>query len=165
MKILSLALVLLLAAEIACIAKAPLPFCSSKNILKQFPLTIDEVISTDLSDIFTGYNLNITIPSNNSFARITPKWSVLDRRDSYFPGIISHFVEMRDNTVGTDSFLLYKDLTGAVHFTYGVIKTKNSLPEINSTALITTDKNVQCYDAALFLDHGLAIIDCAKTND
>lgn len=28
--------------------------------------------------------------------------------------------------------------------------------------MITSDKNVECFDAAMFLDHGLAVVDCIK---
>lgn len=30
--------------------------------------------------------------------------------------------------------------------------------------IVTMDKNVKCFDAALFLDYGLAIVDCLKVN-
>jgi len=30
--------------------------------------------------------------------------------------------------------------------------------------IVTSDKNVKCFDAALFLDHGMAIIDCLRIN-
>jgi hypothetical protein len=30
--------------------------------------------------------------------------------------------------------------------------------------VVTTDKNVKCFDAALFLDYGLAIVDCLRIN-
>jgi hypothetical protein len=46
--------------------------------------------------------------------------------------------------------------------TYGIIDKKDRLPSVNSTAIIETDENVTCFDAALFLDHGLAVVDCAR---
>lgn len=30
--------------------------------------------------------------------------------------------------------------------------------------IVTTDKSIECFDAALFLDHGLAIVDCLRYN-
>ena len=59
---------------------------------------------------------------------------------------------------------MYKDITGSVHFTFGLITDKTSLPEFNTTMIVTTDKNIQCFDAALFLDYGIAIVDCLKNN-
>jgi hypothetical protein len=87
---------------------------------------------------------------------------MLEQRNQYFPNIISHYIEPKDNSVGRDSFLLYKDLTGSTLISYGIIQDKKKLPEVNSTAIVTTDKDVVCFDAALFLDHGLAVVDCAK---
>jgi hypothetical protein len=116
-----------------------------------------------MSSTFSGYNLNITVASNNSWADITQKWHLLDRKEAYYPGLISHYVEPKDNSVGRDSFLLYKDATGTVLLSYGIIRDKGYLPDVKSTAIVTNDKDVVCFDAALFLEHGLAIVDCAKT--
>lgn len=88
----------------------------------------------------------------------------MDRKNQYFPSIISHYIEHKDNGVGNDSFILYKDATGSVHFSYGQIKSRGSLPELQTTGIITNEKNVKCYDAALFYDFGVAIIDCARIN-
>lgn len=116
----------------------------------------------DTADFFSGYNLKVTLGSNNSWAAVSQKWNMLDQKNQYFPNIISHYIEPKDNSVGRDSFLLYKDLVGTTMLTYGILKDKTSLPVTNSTAIVTTDKDVSCFDAALFLDHGLAIVDCAK---
>jgi hypothetical protein len=87
---------------------------------------------------------------------------MLDQKNQYFPNIISHYVEPKDNAMGRDSFLLYKDLVGSTMLSYGVFVDDKRLPVVNSTTIVTTDKDVVCFDAALFLDHGLAVVDCAK---
>jgi hypothetical protein len=46
---------------------------------------------------------------------------------------------------------------------YGIIRAKDMLPVTNATVMVSFDKNVVCFDAALFLDHGLAVVDCART--
>lgn len=155
---------LLLALQVAAIARAPTTYCTSQSIIKQLPITSDEIILQDTAELFSGYNLKVTLGSNSSCAEMNPKWSMLDQRNQYFPNIISHYIEPKDNSVGRDSFLLYKDLSGTTFISYGIIKDKDkaSLPEVNSTAIVTTDKDVACFDAALFLDHGLAVVDCAK---
>lgn len=155
-------LLLLLATHVAAIARAPSTYCTSKTTIKQFPLASDELVIHDTADFFSGYNLNVTLGSNNSWASVSNKWQMLDQRNQYFPNIISHYVEPKDNSVGRDSFLLYKDYIGSTMLSYGIIKNTFSLPEVSSTAVVTTDKDVICFDAALFLDHGLAIVDCAK---
>jgi hypothetical protein len=52
----------------------------------------------------------------------------MDEKKQYFPKIISHYIEPKDNTVGKDSFLLYKSTTGAIMLTYGIIRDKSLLP-------------------------------------
>ncbi|CAM6004635.1 unnamed protein product [Sphagnum balticum] len=151
----------LVAAAMAA-SKAPVPYCFSKPLFDQFPLAAEEVLSHDMATSFTGYNLNISLLSQNSFATLSSKWEILDSRNAYFPGIISHYVEPRFNSVGRDSFLLYKDLTGTIFLSYGIIRNRDQLPDVTSTTIVTNDKNVNCYDAALFLEHGLAIVDCAR---
>jgi len=117
-----------------------------------------------MAQSFSGYNLDIQLTSNNTFATLSKKLRELDRMNTYIFEMVSHYIEKKDNSVGRDSFILYKDMTGSYHFSYGTINDKNSLPQFNTTMIVTTDKNVKCFDAALFLDHGLAIVDCLRVN-
>lgn len=84
----------------------------------------------------------------------------MDTKYSYFPNIISHYLEPKDNTVGKDSFLLYRDNAGTIKLAYGQIKRDGSLPEINSTVDISKDPALSCFDAVLFMEDGLAVVDC-----
>lgn len=159
--------VLLVVTMIGCIvttSKAPIPFCISKPLYHSFPLSIDEKLSYDMATAFTGYNVKLELGSKNAFATITDKFYELDRIDSNYPGIISHYVQQSGNGVGTDSFILYNDTNSVIRLAYGVISDQKKLPKVNATVDVTSDKNVQCFDAALFLDHGLAIIDCVRTD-
>jgi len=117
-----------------------------------------------MAQSFSGYNLDIQLTSNNTFATMSKKIRELDRVNTYLANVISHYIEKKDNGVGKDSFILFKDFTGSYRFTYGVITDKSSLPQFNVTNIVTTDKNVQCFDAALFLDYGIAIVDCLRVN-
>jgi hypothetical protein len=49
---------------------------------------------------FSGYNLKIELTSNNSFVTMNKKIFELDRRNTYLPSIISHYVEHKDNGIG-----------------------------------------------------------------
>ncbi len=155
-------LLCLLATEVAAIARAPSTYCTSKPLWKQFPIANEELLIRDTADWFTGYNLKVTLGTNNTWTSISEKSYMLDQKNQYFPNIISHYVEPKDNSMGRDSFLLYKDLVGTVMLSYGVFVDDKRLPVVNSTTIVTTDKDVVCFDAALFLDHGLAVVDCAK---
>lgn len=162
LNILIVTVLLLVSIAHAAIARAPSPYCTSKNLIKKFPIGTDELLMYDTSEFFSGYNLNLRIGAEKPWASVSQKWNILDRKVQYFPKIISHYVEPKNNTVGRDSFLLYNDFSGATWLSYGIIRNKNSLPEISSSTIVTTDKDVACFDAALFLDHGLAVVDCAK---
>ena len=158
-----LLLLFLLIVSVSSVARAPTPFCSSKPIYKQVPITVGEIIDADVSSMFQGYNLNVTTAVDYPFASVSRKWNVLDRVNTYFPNVISHYIEPKDNSVGRDSFLLYKDNGGTIWLNYGIIRSKDRLPETSSSVIVSSDKNVICFDAALFLDHGLAVVDCVKT--
>jgi hypothetical protein len=83
---------LLFATQVAAIARAPSTYCTSKSLWKQFPIASEELLTRDTADFFSGYNLKVTLASNNSWAAVSQKWSMLDQRNQYFPKIISHFV-------------------------------------------------------------------------
>jgi len=53
-------------------------------------------------------------------------------------------------------------MTGSIIFSFGKIIDQQHVPTLDFTVIVSTDKTVQCYGAALLLDYGLAIIDCAK---
>ena len=115
-----------------------------------------------MSDTFSGYNLNISLGSPDPIASVNRKSAVIDSKVYDFPNIISHYVEQKGNGVGKDSFLLFKDKANRTMLSYGIITDKYRLPDINSTAVVTEEADVVCFDASLFLDHGLAVVDCAK---
>ena len=55
-------------------AKAPVPYCFSKPIYKEFPLTVEEACDYDLEQIFSGYNLNISLMKGSDVASVGRKW-------------------------------------------------------------------------------------------
>jgi hypothetical protein len=86
----------------------------------------------------------------------------LDRSYHYYPRIISHLVEQKENTVGTEFFILNKDNSNTTLLSYGLIRNKGRIPDIHASIPIPLEQDEVCFDAALFLDQGLAIVDCAK---
>ena len=74
------------------IARAPVPYCSIRPELKQVPLSLGEQMIVNMDGLFTGYNLDIALATNHSFALLTKKMTLLDQIDGYFPNIISHYV-------------------------------------------------------------------------
>jgi hypothetical protein len=58
---LKLLLLVTLVLQVWAIARAPVPFCQSKPLFKQFPLSAEELLSHDMADTFSGYNLDIAL--------------------------------------------------------------------------------------------------------
>lgn len=50
-------------------------------------------------------------------------------------------------------------------FGHGLMNDSKKLPVIDYTIIVSTEKFVDCFGAALFYDHGLAIVDCTHTNE
>ena len=55
-------------------ARAPVPYCFSKPIYKEFPLTVEEACDYDMEQIFSGYNLNISLLKGGDVASVGRKW-------------------------------------------------------------------------------------------
>lgn len=155
--------VLLTLLALAAGARLPVPFCNSHSIFKQGPLSFSEKVVINTGDAFSGYNLDIALVSNNSFAKINKKFQEIDRMGTYFPGLITHHIEQDANGWGKESFLIYKDSNGITRFVYGLMKDNYHVPQFDFTLQITNSSSENCLGAALFLDYGMAVIDCIKS--
>jgi hypothetical protein len=49
----------LLVVQVLAVARAPTPYCVSKPLYKQLPLTYEEILTYDMDIPFSGYNLFI----------------------------------------------------------------------------------------------------------
>ena len=67
-------LVVILVQQCQAAARAPIPYCLSKPIYKEFPLTFEEACDYDLEQIFSGYNLNISLAKGNNVASVGRKF-------------------------------------------------------------------------------------------
>ena len=52
------------------------------------------------------------------------------------------------------------ETAGGIYFTYAIRNESHHIPEFEFTVLISPDKNVRCFGAALFMEYGIAIVDC-----
>ena len=55
-------------------------------------------------------------------------------------------------------------MTGAYIFSYGIIKDEYHVPSVDFTVIINDQvlPGAKCFGAAMLLDYGVAIVDCAK---
>ena len=100
MDMLRVTILIMVLLSAATASKIPVPFCHSRPLFKETALSYEEKLSHDAADFFSGYNLDIAIASNNSFARISKKFQELDRMNTYLPGLISHHIEHNQNGWG-----------------------------------------------------------------
>ena len=92
MKIQSLLILVALIAFAHQASLVPKPFCKAKALASHVPLSAGETLFHDMADAFSGYNLNISLATEHSFASLSSKFSQLDSKNTYLPNIISHHV-------------------------------------------------------------------------
>jgi hypothetical protein len=58
-------------------SEPPSPHCTSRPIYQVLPMTVGEIISSDLSRSFTGYNLEMTVKKGMDVAQTLNKIEVM----------------------------------------------------------------------------------------
>lgn len=92
-------LVLLLTTALA--SKVPSPICNSPKIkLQDLPVSLREVQNYNLNNIFSGYNLNITIPDKPDFVYLRDKVTKLKNVEKQQPGLRNYHLSHEGNQWG-----------------------------------------------------------------
>jgi hypothetical protein len=99
-------ILLLLVGLVLSQAVLPSPHCKFRPIFTTIPLTITEILSSDLSDFAFGYNLEFSIRTGSQFASLPKKLVLNDQLSHNFTRLISHFVEHKGNKWGTHMHFL-----------------------------------------------------------
>lgn len=79
----------------------PEPFCSSKQVAPLLPLVIGEVVTVDVTNYFTGYNLSFMLQANN-FSNLSPKFNIQSMNVSSFGTPIQMHLDHSGNQFGKD---------------------------------------------------------------
>jgi hypothetical protein len=159
MKICILLAIVLVAVRLQ--SDPPSPHCTSRPIFTTLPMTVGEIINADLSNSFTGYNLEMTIKKGGDVAQTVKKLDMLGELNYPVKGLQSHFVEHTGNDWGDYAHVLTDDFGQTMLHLYS-IKNKTGAPELIQSFLVEYQANTYCFDAVVYLDHGLAIVDCAE---
>jgi len=142
-------------------SEPPAPYCVSRPIFQTLPMTVGEIVETDISYAFTGYNLDITIKKGDDVAQIAKKLEVLGELKYPVTGLKGLVVQERGNDWGDYAHLLTDDLGQTMLHLFS-LKDKKGAPQLVQSFLVEYQADTYCFDAALFLDQGLAIVDCAE---
>lgn len=152
-------LLALVLASVLAQSPPPLPYCKSKPIIQVLPMTVGEIMSGDLSSAFSGYNLDISIKKGGDIATTVDKLVKKAEQNYYTGTLISAFVEHRGNSFGTYAHILSED-AGLVQLHLYTIT--NGTFAFMKTAFVLYEPRTVCYDAAVFMDKGIAIVDCTE---
>jgi hypothetical protein len=79
----------------------PTPHCKFRPVYSTLPLTLNEILSGDLSSFATGYNLDFTIKTGSEIAIVTQKLVLNDKLNHPFSRIVNHHVQHSGNKWGS----------------------------------------------------------------
>lgn len=145
-------------------SKAPVPTCNSPKInLLDFPISLHETQTYNMNDIFSGYNLNLTIPTKPSFVNIREKISKLKDFPRQQPGLRNYHLDHNGNNWGNTLVTLSTDGNNSV-LRWGASPANSSvIPDLENNVTVENDSKTNCYDAVWFRAEMVALVDCSTT--
>jgi hypothetical protein len=150
--------------SLATASKAPIPSCNSPRIaLQDFPISIQETQSFDMNDIFTGYNLNITIPSRPEFVFLREKLTTLKKAPKNQSGLRNYHLSNEGNNWGA-ALVTISVFGNDTTIRWGSTPANESIPSLTNEAVISSDPSMHCYDAVWFRAEMIVMADCAKNS-
>lgn len=161
MKYLLVAVLLLVAA--AGLSPEPIPSCSTPNIvLQDLPVSLNEIQSFNVNDIFTGFNLDFELSSTTpDFVYLRAKTELYKSFDTQQPGLKSHHLEHNGNNWGRHLITLSED-NFVSKIRWGASIANETIPNLTETVTVESEKDVWCYDAVWLREEHIAIVDCAR---
>ena len=93
----------LLACTALCLSPEPLPTCTTPKIqLNMLPVSLNEIQTFNLNNLFTGFNLDFNLSSSTpDFVYLTGKTEQIKKFDKQQPGLKSYHFEHLGNRWGT----------------------------------------------------------------
>lgn len=149
---------LTLVVHIMANAVLPAPYCKSKQLYTHLPMTINETFLEDMDWVFAGYNLDFRVVEGGDFATVNSKMDLLSYKNYDFTRIINSKVTHIGNRWGNEMYVLSEDI-GQTVLHFGTFTNHTESPNLE-VAVAEYQENTTCFDAALFLDQGIAVVDC-----
>jgi hypothetical protein len=145
-------------------SKVPVPTCTSPKVaLQDFPISLHETQSFDMNDVFSGYNLNITIPTKPEFVFLREKLFKLKSAPLNQSGLRNYHLSHEGNVWGNTLVTLSVFGNNTV-LRWGAAAANESIPQLTEEAIVSNDSNMHCYDAVWFRAEMIAMVDCAKNS-
>ena len=143
-------------------SKAPVPTCNSLKIgYQDWPISLHESQNINLDNFFSGYNINLTIPSKPDFVHLRPKVQNTASNPKKQPGLRNYHLAHNGNR--HSEVLVTLNVDGArTYVNWGVSDETHLIPDLSNTATVENDTHVQCFDAVWIRDQNLIMVDCVQ---
>lgn len=115
-----------------------------------------------MNDFFSGYNLEITIPTKPEFVFLRQKMTKLKDIPKNQSGLRNYHFGTDDNGWGNTLVTLSVFGNNTV-LRWGFTPANDTVPDLSNEVIVTNDSSIHCYDAVIFKNEGVALVDCAQT--
>lgn len=116
-----------------------------------------------MDDLFSGYNLNITIPSQPDFVGLRPKLSKTAGVSSPLPGLRNYHFSHTGNTWGNNLVTL-SVVNDSTIINWGTSASSSEVPDLTNKVILENDTAIKCFDAVWFRVEMIILVDCANTS-
>ena len=142
----------------------PIPKCKTGFYYRTLPLIADESAILRLDSIFNGYNLNYNLSGQEEWKDyITLGEKMKGKKevpDVPMVGLKNYHIQRKGNAWGK-SFIALAERGERTYVHFGILNNNESAPIINLYISVENNTNTTCYDAVVFMDKGIIIVDCA----
>lgn len=135
------------------------PTCNSPIVLSYIPVAVQETEILDMDNFITGFNLQLEAHDEPSYVHLSDKFTKKAGRAVPQPGLRGYHIDHVDNTWGTN-FISISERNFTTTVRWGKMSVTESIPDILGEVDIPST-NLVCYDAVLFTDLSLAMVDCS----
>lgn len=135
------------------------PTCNTPYTLSYIPISIQETEVFDMDDYISGFNLQLEMQDQPSFVHLSDKFAKKAGRALPQPGLRGFHIDHVDNTWG-NTFISISERNFTTTVRWGKMSATESIPDIIGEVDVPST-NLECYDAVLFPDQSLAMLDCA----
>jgi hypothetical protein len=153
-------LAVLLAQAIICQNIDIKPSCSTPYQLSYIPIAVGETEVLNLDTFINGFNLKLELNDAPDYVTMSNKFTKKATRDEPQPGLRNYHLQPMDNSWGSD-FVTLSEVNYTTTVRWGKLQAREAIPEIQGTVVINTTDNLVCFDAVLFRDQFLVMVDCA----
>lgn len=155
-------LVLLLTAVLA--SKVPEPTCNTPrfNMLDR-PISLQETQHFRMDELFSGYNLNITIPSQPDFVGLRPKLVKTAGSSTPLPGLRNYHFSHTGNVWG-NTLVTLSEVNGSTIINWGSSASSSEVPDLSNRVILENDTVIKCFDAVWFRTEMIILVDCVNTS-